>query len=159
MKWTKESHSKSCFILACRRFYFLKYLYICRKDDLTVNQFLWEKSCLGEENWGKNCCFGGTENTLKSIQGAIWEKQKKIPYFHHLYQDSKNSYVVIGIVVFWMIIHGDFLVVVVYVVVMVKSSLISFWKRIHNRALCPLWYISSVCLILKNHEGAGHGAF
>ena len=40
MKWTKESHSKSCFILACRRFYFLKYLYICRKDDLTVNQFL-----------------------------------------------------------------------------------------------------------------------
>ena len=80
---------------------------------------------MGEENWGKNCCFGGTENTLKSIQGAISEKQKKIPYFHHLYQDSKNSYVVIGIVVFW-IIHGDFLVVVVYVVVMVKSSLISF---------------------------------
>ena len=55
---------------------------------------------MGEENWGKNCCFGGTENTLKSIQGAISEKQKKIPYFHHLYQDSKNSYVVIGIVVF-----------------------------------------------------------
>ena len=81
MKWTKESHSKSCFILACRRFYFLKYLYICRKDDLTVNQFLWEKSCLGEENWGKNCCFGGTENTLKSIQGAISEKQKKFLTF------------------------------------------------------------------------------
>ena len=79
---------------------------------------------MGEENWGKNCCWG-TENTLKSIQGAISEKQKKIPYFHHLYQDSKNSYVVIGIVVF-LIIHGDFLVVVVYVVVMVKSSLISF---------------------------------
>ena len=79
----------------------------------------------GGRELGQKLLFWGTENTLKSIQGAISEKQKKIPYFHHLYQDSKNSYVVIGIVVFW-IIHGDFLVVVVYVVVMVKSSLISF---------------------------------
>ena len=79
----------------------------------------------GGRELGQKLLFWGTENTLKSIQGAISEKQKKNPYFHHLYQDSKNSYVVIGIVVF-LIIHGDFLVVVVYVVVMVKSSLISF---------------------------------
>ena len=80
----------------------------------------------GGRELGQKLLFWGTENTLKSIQGAISEKQKKISLLSSLYQDSKNSYVVIGIVVFW-IIHGDFLVVVVYVVVvMVKSSLISF---------------------------------
>ena len=80
MKWTKESHSKSCFILACRRFYFLKYLYICRKDDLTVNQFLWEKS------WGKKIgakiVVGGLKIPLKVYREQSQRKTKT--YFHHI---------------------------------------------------------------------------
>ena len=54
----KESHSKSCFILACRRFYFLKYLYICRKDDLTVNQFLFERKVGGKKIGAKIVVLG-----------------------------------------------------------------------------------------------------